>query len=338
MKSRKKIAGIRRALLCGTFALAGTMLIGPVQAFALDKIIFGTDWLAEGEHGGYYQAEANGIYKRYGLDVAIRPGGPQVNNPQLLASGAVDIVILTGLQALRFANEGVPLVAIAAFYQKNPQILMAHKSQGLKTLADLKGRPIMVSFFARDAFWPWLREKYGFTDGQIRPYTFNLGPFLHDPTAIQQGFVTNEPFTAAAAGSDPQAFLLADYGYEDYAALATVRRDEIETKRDVLQRFVNATILGWKTFLHGDPMPAFNLIKSANPDMTMTGMKNSREGLIKYGVVESGDAEKLGIGAMTNTRWKALFESMVKAGMYKPDMHYKAAYDLSFVDRGFDSK
>lgn len=330
------ISKMRAVILAATVGVVAAASSN--AAFALDKLTFGTDWVAEGEHGGYYEAKAAGIYEKYGLDVTIVPGGPQVNNPQLVASGTVDAVLLTALQAIRFAKEGVPLVGIAAMYQKNPQIFMAHKSQGFKSLADLKGHPIMVSSFARDAYWPWMKMKFGYTDDQIRPYTFNLAPFLHDATVIQQGYVTNEPFTAEKAGSDPQVFLFADEGYKDYAHLISVRRDTLEKRRDVLQRFINASIEGWQQFLHGDPSKAFELIRQANPEMTLESLAHSREALVQHGIVESGDALTLGIGAMTDARWKQLFDEMVKAGMYPADVSYKAAYDLSLVDKKWGMK
>jgi NitT/TauT family transport system substrate-binding protein len=322
-------------------ALALTAMFAGVAtepAMALDKLTFGTDWFPEGEHGGYYQAVADGIYAKYGLDVTIAPGGPSVNNPQLLAAGSVDVVVTSGLQMIRFAKENVPLVGIAAIYQKNPQIFMAHKSQGFKSLADLKGHPIMVSSFARDAFWPWMKMKYGYTDDQIRPYVFNLGPFLHDPTVIQQGYVTNEPFTAAAQGSDPQVFLFADEGYKDYAGLLTVRRESMQKSRDVLQRFVNATVEGWYAYLNGDPSKAFDAIQKANPEMKLENLQHSRQALKDNGLIDSGDAKTLGIGAMTDERWKGLFDDMVKAGMYTADVNYKAIYDLSFANKKFGMK
>jgi len=261
------------------------------------------------------------------------PGGPQVNNPQLVAAGSVDMALLTALQAIRFAKENVPLVGVAAMYQKNPQIFMAHKSQGFKSLADLKGHPIMVSSFARDAFWPWMKMRFGYTDEQMRPYVFNLAPFLHDATVIQQGYVTNEPFTAEAQGSDPQVFLFADSGYQDYAHLVSVRRDMIEKRRDIVQRFIDASIEGWYSYLNGDPSKAFDLIRQANPEMKPEGLQHSRDALKEYGIVDSGDAKTLGIGAMTEERWKSLFDEMVQAGLYPPDVDVKKAYDLSFVGK-----
>jgi len=326
------------ATIAALAIVALSVATGSSPALALDKVVFGTDWFPEGEHGGYYQAKADGIYEKYGLDVTIVPGGPQVNNPQLVASGTVDVALLTALQAIRFAKENVPLVGVAAMYQKNPQIFMAHKSQGFKSLADLKGHPIMVSSFARDAFWPWMKMKYGYTDDQIRPYVFNLAPFLHDPTVIQQGYVTNEPFTAAAQGADPQVFLFADEGYKDYAHLLSVRSDMIEKRRDVLQRFVNASIEGWYAFLNGDPTKAFDAIRQVNAEMKPENLQHSRDALNQYGIVDSGDAKTLGIGAMTDERWRSLFDEMVSAGMYTPDVNYKKAYDLSFVDKKFGMK
>ena len=329
-----------KAIRAGVGLILAALALGASaqSALALDKLVFGTDWFPEGEHGGYYQAQADGLYEKYGLDVTIVSGGPSINNPQLVASGTVDIALLTALQAIRFAKENVPLVGVAAMYQKNPQIFMAHKSQGFKSLADLKDHPIMVSSFARDAFWPWMKMKYGYTDEQIRPYVFNLAPFLHDPTVIQQGYVTNEPFTAAAQGSDPQVFLFADEGYKDYAHLVSVRRDMIEKRRDVLQRFINGSIEGWNVFLNGDPTKAFDAIQKANPEMKLENLQHSRDALKEYGIVDSGDAKSLGIGAMTDERWKGLFDEMVKAGLYPADVNYKTAYDLGFVDKKFGLK
>ena len=302
-------------------------------ALAADKITFGTDWFAEGEHGGYYQALVDGIYAKHGLDVTIKPGGPQVNNPQLVVSGALDVALLTANQEVHFAKDNIPLVGVAALYQKTPIILMAHKSQGFKSLADLKGKPIMVYSQARQTFWPWLHAKYGFTDEQIRPYNFSLAPFLSDASVIQQGYVTNEPFSAAAAGSDPQVFLFADDGYKDYAHVLSVKRDMIEQHRDVLQRFVDATIEGWYGFLYGDPSKTFEAIQKANPEIKLESLQHSRDALKEYGIVDSGDAKTLGIGAMTDERWKAIFGAMVEDGLYGSDVDYKKGYDTSFVDK-----
>jgi len=316
-------------------ALAGLLVaLGAFHAEALDKVSVGTDWLPDAERGGYYEAKATGIYEKHGLDVTIVAGGPSVNNPQLLATGQLDAaVISSAIQEMDYAKTGVPIVAVAAIYQKNPQILMAHKSQGFKSLADLKGRPIMISALARDSYWAWLKAAYGYTDDQIRPYTFNMAPFLHDPTAIQQGYATYEPHSAEQSGADPQVFLLADSGYQDYAALLSFPKQTIEKNPSLVQRFVDATIEGWYAFLYGDAAPGIGLIKKSNPEINDDNIANSRKVLVADGIIDSGDAKNLGIGAMTDQRWAALFDQMSKAGVLPAGDYWKSAYTLSFTDK-----
>ncbi len=317
-------------------AIAGlTAALGlAAAAQAADKIRFIADWTAEAEHGCYYQAKAGGIYAQKGLDVDILPGGPQVNGPQMLVAGAVDVALISsGMQAITFTKNAIPIVIIAAIMQKNEQVLMTHESAGYKSLADMKGHPVMISALSQDTFWPWLKSQYEFTDDMIRPYTFNLAPFLHDKEAIQQAFLTSEPFAARQAGSDPKVFLLADYGYSDYGALLGVRKQWLTDHRDVLQRFVDATIEGCYAFLQGDPSKAFAMIKHDNPDMTDAQMAYTRDTLKRYGIIDSGDAATLGIGAMTDARWKAIWDLMVKTHIAQPGETYTAAYDTSFVNK-----
>lgn len=322
---------LRNAALA-VIGLAAT-LCAPA-ARAADKLKFIADWTAEAEHGCYYQAKAAGIYAKHNLDVTILPGGPQVNGPQMLVAGAVDVALISsGMQAIGFTRNHIPIVVVAAIMQKNEQILMTHKSAGYRSLAAMKGHPVMISSFSQDSFWPWLRAEYGFTDDMIRPYTFNLAPFLHDKMAIQQGYLTSEPFAAEKAGAHPQVFLLSDDGYADYGALLGVRKRWISDHRDVVQRFVNATIEGCYSFLDGDPAKAFALIAHDNPDMTQPQMTYTRDVIKRYGIIESGDARTLGIGAMTDARWKDIWNLMVRTHMSQPGESYTSAYDTSFVNK-----
>lgn len=330
-------ASLRRGALLGVAMMTAGLAAGEAQA--LDKVKFGTDWVAQAEHGGFYQAKAMGIYEKYGLDVEIVPGGPQVNNPQLVATGVLDLASLSsGYQPIIYTKEGVPVIGIAAFYQKNPNILMAHEESGIKSLAEMKGKPIMVSPYAQDSYWPWLRKKYGFTDDQMRPYTFNQAPFLADKNAIEQGYVSSEPYIVELEGAHPKVFLLADNGYKDYASVLAARKDMIEKKRDIIQRFVNASIEGWVSFLKDDPSKAYALIQKDNPEMKLEVMQNARKLMIEYGIVDSGDAKTLGVGAMTDEGWAAIYKQMEATGLAKEGMDYKTAYDLSFVNKGLGVK
>jgi NitT/TauT family transport system substrate-binding protein len=317
--------------------LAALLLLAALgaPARAADRITFGTDWLAEAEHGGFYQALADGAYARAGLEVVIKQGGPQVNTPLLLATGFYDFAIISNdSQALNLVREGSPYVIVAAFFQKDPDILMAHKEAGFASPADMKGHPVLIASAAWDSFWKFLVVKFGFTNDQGRPYTFNLAPFLADKKLIQQGYLTSEPFTARAAGADPAVFLLADYGYSSYATMVMTSRKLVAEKPDLVQRFVDASILGWRSFMHGDNAKAIDLITKDNPDYPRALARQSVAAMNEHGIVESGDAQPLGIGAMTEARWKEFFDLMVAAGVYKPDLDWHAAYTLQFVNKG----
>ena len=315
-------------------ALAALALFSPGLAMAADKVVFGTNWKAQAEHGGYYQAVATGIYARYGLDVTIRPGGPTVNHPQLLAAVKIDFNMGgNGYGALNYVAAGVPVVTVASIFQKDPQVLIAHEGQGVTDVASLKGRPIMISTAARNEYWQWLKSAYGFTDAQARTYTFNLGPFLADPRAVQQGYVTSEPFALERAGVKAVVLLLADAGYDSYSTTIEARRETVEKNPDLVQRFVDATIIGWRDYLNGDPSAANALIRKDNPEITEEQLAYSIAAMKKNGIVQSGDAATLGIGAMTDARWKSFFDTAVKAGVYPADLDWRAAYTLAFVNK-----
>ena len=314
-------------LACGLIGLAGT-------AQALDQVTFGTNWKAQAEHGGFYQAVATGIYERHGLDVTIRPGGPQVNHAQLLAAGQIDFNMGANVfGAFNYVQNDIPMVTVAATFQKDPQILMAHPGQGFETLADLRSHPILISQDARTTYWEWLKAEYGFTDDMIRPYTFNPAPFLADPSAIQQGYLTSEPFAIEREGGfTPKVFLLADAGYDTYSTTIETSWRLVEENPDLVQRFVDGSIEGWYSYLYGDPSPANQLIKADNPDMTDEQIAYSIDKLKEYGIVDSREALELGIGAMTDERWHNFFAFTADAGLFPKDLDLSRAYTLQFVN------
>jgi NitT/TauT family transport system substrate-binding protein len=298
------------------------------------KLTFQSNWRAQAEHGGYYQAVATGIYAKHGLDVTVRPGGPQINNPQLLVASAIDFSMGSdGFNGLNFVKNEIPLVVVASLFQKDPRVLIAHPGQGNDSLAAMKGKPILIASASRNNYWQFLRAKYGYTDDQIRPYTFNMAPFLADKSTIQQGFLTSEPLKAQQAGVKPVIHLLADNGYVSYATTLETRSQLVKERPDVVQRFVNATIEGWYSYMYGDRTAANALIKKDNPEMGDDQLAYSHAKMLEYGIVDSGDALKLGIGAMTDARWREFADSMVKAGVYPADIDVKKAYTLQFVNK-----
>ena len=313
--------------------LAGLCLALPAQA--ADKFVFGTNWKAEAEHGGFYQALAEGRYVNYGLEVTIREGGPQVNHNQLLAAGVLDAAMISNnAEGLNFLKHDIPMVTVAAFFQKDPQVLLTHPGSPIRSIPEMKGRPIMISADARDTWWRYFELRFGFDESQIRRYTFNLAPFLVNRDAIQQGYVTSEPFMARKEGVEAKVFLIADTGWPAYSTLVTVSKELAATRPSVVQRFLNASIEGWYSYLYGDPTPGNRLIRATNPEMPDSLIAYGIAKMKEHGIVDSGDALKLGIGAMTEERLRAFFDAMARAGVYPADMDHLSAFDLGFVNKG----
>ena len=294
-------------------------------------IRFATDWRAEAEHGGFYEALATGEYSKRGLDVRIIPGGENVNVPELVASGAVELG--DGSNSFIVANlvaNHAPVRAVAAFMQKDPQVLLAHPGVGINSLADMKGHPILLSAASKTAFWPWMRDKYGFSDSQVRSYDDNNAQFMLDSRLVQEGYLTSEPYTIEKEGHfKPQVFLLADQGYPSYAAMVLARDSLIAKNPAAVRAFVEASAIGWKNYLYGDPKPADALILKDNPEMTEDVLAQARDKMREHGLVAGGDAASLGVGAMTDQHWADFFK------IAAPDQtaDYRNAFSLEFLPK-----
>ena len=314
--------------------LLGMCAAGAALAQPLDAVRFGTNWVAEAEHGGFYQALADGTYKKFGLDVTIVPGGPNVNNRILLPVSKIDFFMsANSLQSFDAVEYNIPTVAVAASFQKDPQVFIAHPD--VSKFEDLKTRTLFVSKEGMATYFQWLKSDYGFIESKVKPYTSNPQPFLADKNSAMQGYVTSEPFVIEQqAHFKPRVFLLADYGFNAYSTLIETRRELVEKKPDLVQRFVDASAIGWYHYIYGDSRPGNELIKKQNPEMTDAMLASSIAKMKEYGIVDSGDSVKLGIGAMTDAQWKSFFDKMVRAGVVKPSLDYKRAYTLQFVNKG----
>jgi len=321
------------------------LLAGPVllplarraRAQSLDKLSFNTDWRAQAEHGGYYQAIAAGLYKASGIELDLRPGGPSLNIGQMLLAGRVDMIMSNSFEAFTYVREQAPFFTIASIFQKDPQVMIAHPGTGFDSFEKMRGRPLLISNGSRSTFWPYLRKKYGLSDAQLRPYNFNMAPFLADPQAIQQGFVTSEAYSIAKAlGKEPEVLLIADAGFSAYQTTIAISRKLAREKKELIQRFVDATLEGWAQYLEGGPATdaANALIKKDNPEQTDDRIHHAIKELNAKGIVRSGDALTGGIGAMSDARWQGFYDSMVDVDVLPKGLDARQAYTLEFVNKG----
>lgn len=326
---------MRALTVCGlAWVMAGQPAAAQTAA-ELDKVSFGTNWVAEAEHGGFYQAVADGTYKSFGLDVTIVPGGPNVNNRIQLIAGKLDFFMgANSLQSFDAVANNVPVIAVAAIFQKDPQVFLAHPESKIGKLEDLKPLTLFVSKEGMSTYFQWLKSEYGFSDEKVKPYTFNAQPFLADKRSAMQGYVTSEPFAVEKqAKFKPTIVLLADYGFSTYSTLIETRTAFAEQKPDLVQRFVDASIIGWYRYLYGDNRLGNALIKKANPEMSDDLLAYSVEKMKQYGIVDSGDAIPNGIGAITDKRMADFFSKMVRAGVVRQDIDYRKAYTLRFINK-----
>jgi NitT/TauT family transport system substrate-binding protein len=327
----------RRAALGLTGAAILARLPGKTaSAQVLDKLVFLTSWRAQAEHGGYFQAIAAGLYRKVGIECELRMGGPQVSGSQQLLGGRVDMLMGSGLEALNYAREDLPFFCIASIFQKDPQVLIAHAGTGVEGFAQLKGRTILVGASGRVTYWPFLKAKFGLSDDQLRPYTFNLARWLADKYLVQQGFISSEPYAMRLAGADPLPLLIADAGYDNYNTTIALSKKLASEKRDLVQRFVDATLEGWAQYLKGgEAIAAANaLIMKDNPEMTQDKIDYAIKVMNEKALIASGDALTLGIGAMTDARWANFYRKMAEVGVLPAGIDVKKAYSLQFVNKG----
>ena len=327
MTCNLRISVAALAMLAGSVPMAG----------AAEKVTFGTNWLAQAEHGGFYQAVADGTYAECGLEVTIMPGGPQVSGRPMLLAGKIDFYMGGNLlQAFDAVQQNIPLKIVAASFQKDPQVLMSHPGQGLDKFEDLKNaEQYILGDEGAQSFFQWMITEYGFDPAKRVPYTFNPAPFIANPKSIQQGYATSEPYAVEKEGGfKPNVFLLADHGFDTYASTIEVMQETIDKRPEVVKCFVEGSAKGWYNYLYGDNKPANEMIKKDNPDITDEQIAFSIKQMKDFGIVDSDDTEKSGIGAMTDERVQSFYDKMVKAKVVPAGLDIKKAYTLDFVNKG----
>ena len=308
-------------------ALSLGALFNPAQA--QEKFVYQTNWYAQAEHGGFYQAVATGLYKKYGIDATIKMGGPQLNSLQMMAAGQADCMMSTDFAMLIARNTGVPVVTVASAFQKDPQVLIAHED--VKRFEDMKGKTLFIGAASHRTFWPWLKARYGLTDDQLRPYTFNIQPFIADKNSVMQGFLTSEPFSIQKAGVKANVLMFSDFGYPAYNTTISCMEKTVAEREKAVTSFVRASMEGWKSYL-ANPAPANELIKKDNPNMTDEQLAYSVGKLKELGIVTSGDAQRNGIGTLNTTRLKAGYDLLIDSKVIEAaKVDFAKTYNLNIM-------
>ncbi len=309
--------------------LASATLLLATPTLAETKIVFGTNWLPQTEHCGFYQAAAGGLYAAAGLDVEIVPGGPDINVQALVAGGRYQLGMGSSFTTLNMLAEGIPAKTVAAYFQKDPQTIVVHPDQGVDSLDDLVGKPVMIAQFSQYEFWQFLKVKFGFSDDQLARYTYSAGPFLADKSAAQQGYVTEDAFLLGAEmDAPPVSLLLADYGYENYASTVFGLSDWIDANREAVAAFVAATAEGYAACIAGEADAAKAAILDANPDHGEALYDFKLAKMQELNMVTGEDG--LPIGSVSADRVGSFFATMAEAGVYPADLAYEDAFDFSF--------
>lgn len=316
----------RSALAAGAAPASAGML--PRRARAATKITFLTIWFAQAEHGGFYQAKATGLYEKAGLDVTIKMGGPQVNGLQLLTGGDADIIMGYDIQSLGAVSKGLPVVTIGTSFQFDLQGLMTHGN--INTIADLKGHTILIASSSHVTFWPWLKQRFGFTDAMAGAYTFNLQPFLLNKSLAVQGYATSEPYEARKVDPGVKFFLFAKDGYPPYGSTMVTTTGFASKNKDAAAAFVKASMLGWHDYI-ANPAPGNGLIKRDNPKMTDDRIAYAIKTIKDLKVLDGDAAATQGIGIMTDARWRATYDFLVKANLLPASTHWQSAFTTEFV-------
>jgi NitT/TauT family transport system substrate-binding protein len=318
----------KSSLLLASVAACLTSVI--TTAHAEEKFTYLTNWYAQAEHGGFYQALADGSYKAAGLDVTVKMGGPQVNLVQVMAAGQADCIMGYDNQTMKLREQGINAVTVAASFQKDPQVLIGHPD--LKKMEDIKTKTLLLASSSMVVFWPWLKTKYGLQDSQVKPYTFNLQPFIADKNSVQQGYLSSEPYAIEKeAKMKPSMFLLSDYGWPPYSTTIVCMEKTVKERPAAVAAFVKASMQGWKTYLTGDASKANALIKKDNPNMTDDLIANGITLMKSTGMVFGGDAAKMGVGIITDARMKTTYDMLVANKLLDAKVDYKATFTDKFV-------
>lgn len=294
------------------------------------KFTFITNWYAQAEHGGYYQALAEGFYKEAGLDMTIRMGGPQVNNLQLLAAGKAQCAIVDDIGVMMAQKRGIPVKMVATSFQFDPTVVITHSD--IDKLEDLKGHTVLIASSSQSSWWPWAKKKYGFTDAMSRPYTFNIQPFMLDKTVAQQGYMTSEPYAMQEAGADFKSFLIGKEGYPPYGNSIACRTEVIEQHPEEIKAFIHASMKGWKSYL-ASPAKGNELIIKDNPNMTEDRIAYAVNLLNSSGIATGGDAQTKGIGYISDSRMEKTWDMAVENNLFSAsEVTLSDVYTTEFVD------
>jgi len=304
--------------------MAGCKKAATPSGNGLFPVVLQTDWYPQPEQGGFYDALLKGYYKGEGLDVTIAPGGPYVIAEQQVSTGAAQFAMGTSDQVLVKVSRGLPLLAVGATMQKDPQCVMLHAESPVKSFAELNGHAMAVK--PGSIWFEYLVKKFKLGDVREIPATYSVANFLQDPNYIQQCFVTSEPFFAEKSGAKVKTMLIGDTGYKPYRVFFTSQTFAKEHP-EIVAKFVRASLKGWRDYLSA-PAPVEAEISRLNPAMSAEQMAFSVKTLTD-GHFVTGDPDQF--GQFTPERWATMYQQLVDLKVITSSIDPATAYTAKFL-------
>jgi NitT/TauT family transport system substrate-binding protein len=285
------------------------------------------DWYPQPEVGGFYTAQMLGYYKAEGLDVSMLPLPQYGSVAQIVATGKAEFGLGSSVDILEWDSNGLPLLAVAATMQHDPQAVMVHSNSPIRDFKDLDGHTIAAQ---TGAVWlKYVIARYGLRDVRQIPSTRSIANFLADPDYVQQIFVTSEPYFAKQAGAGVRTMLISSSGYDPYRVQFTTR-DFATRHPDIVAKFVRASIRGWQEYLH-DPAPTNALLLKLNPALNPAQEAYTAQALRDGGFITGDAAKNEQIGRMSAARWQATDDQLKSLGIVGRSFDPATAYSLRFL-------
>lgn len=293
---------------------------GSLASSASDSLVsVQLNWYPESEHGGVYQAEADGAYSEVGLKVDIRPGGRATPVAPELELGRVQFAFANADDVVVYRRQGMDIVAVLAAMQDNPRCILVREDSGVESFEDLAGMTLQRQ--AGRPFLEFMRSR-GILD-QVRevPYHGSVSSLVGDSKIAIQAYCFAEPLLAKQQGVNVRKLMVSDLGWNPYSSVLVTTGKLINEQPELVRRFVHATQKGWQDYLSDPSKGNAAILKANKHGMTAEALAFGSKEMRALAVVDGMTSDL--IGQMSLERWTELVNEMDRlepsaAGTVKP--------------------